>query len=209
MQAIFKLYGWNVLNYEPIHQGLINSTYAIKAIEGEFILQSINHKVFKSPSAIDTNINAISEYIKSNQPSYLFTHLIPTQKGNTLVEWEGSYYRAFHKVEGYALSVLDNENQVAQAAMQFSKFTSVLQHFEVTQLKDTLPNFHDLSLRYHQFTQAILDGNSQRIVETADAISFLAAHKNYVDRYIQFIHHADVTNRVTHHDTTVKRQVRH
>jgi len=203
MQTIFEFYGWDVISYEPIHQGLINSTYAVKTTEGEFILQSINHHVFKNPTAIDTNIIAISDYLKSNHPSYLFTHLIATPKGNTLVEWEGRFYRAFHKMEGYALSVLDNENQAAQAAMQFSKFTFVLKHFEATQLKDTLPNFHNLSLRYQQFTQALINGNAQRITETADAISFLAAHKNYVDKYSLYIDHADVKKRVTHHDTKI------
>ena len=35
MQAIFKLYGWNVISYEPIHQGLINSTYSSESDDDE------------------------------------------------------------------------------------------------------------------------------------------------------------------------------
>jgi Ser/Thr protein kinase RdoA (MazF antagonist) len=119
------------------------------------------------------------------------------------VNWEGGYYRAFHKIEGYALSVLDNENQVEQAAMQFAGFTSVLKNFEANQLKDSLPDFHNLNLRYHQFSEAIVKGNAQRIAETKEAISFLAAHKKYVDIYSAFIHHAEVKKRVTHHDTKI------
>jgi Ser/Thr protein kinase RdoA (MazF antagonist) len=203
MQEIFSLYGWQVTSYEPIQQGLINSTYSIQTNTGDYILQSINHKVFKSPTAIDDNINAISSYLQKNNPSYLFTHLVPTLNGNTLVNWEGGYYRAFHKIEGYALSVLDNENQVEQAAMQFAGFTSVLKNFEANQLKDSLPDFHNLNLRYHQFSEAIVKGNAQRIAETKEAISFLAAHKNYVDIYSAFIHHAEVKKRVTHHDTKI------
>jgi hypothetical protein len=203
MQEIFSLYGWEVDSYASIHQGLINSTYSIQTNKGAFILQSINHNIFRNPSAIDDNINAISNYLQKNNPSYLFTHLVPTLAGNTLLQWEGGYYRAFHKIEGYALSVLDNENQVEQAAMQFAGFTSVLKNFEAAQLKDTLPDFHNLNLRYHQFSEAIVKGNAHRIAETKEAISFLAAHKNYVDIYSQFIHHADVKKRVTHHDTKI------
>ena len=128
---------------------------------------------------------------------------MPTLNGNTLVQWEGGYYRAFHKIEGYALSVLDNENQVEQAAMQFAGFTSILKNFEASQLKDSLPDFHNLNLRYHQFSEAIVKGNAQRIAETKEAISFLAAHKKYVDIYSAFIHHAEVKKRVTHHDTKI------
>ena len=203
MQEIFLLYGWKVDSYAPIQQGLINSTYSIQTNKGAYILQCINHSVFKNPSAIDDNINAISSYLQKNNPSYLFTHLVPTLNGNTLVQWEGGYYRAFHKIEGYALSVLDNENQVKQAAMQFSGFTSILKNFEASQLKDSLPDFHNLNLRYHQFSEAIVKGNAQRITETKEAISFLAAHKKYVDIYSAFIHHAEVKKRVTHHDTKI------
>ena len=203
MQEIFSLYGWQVDSYAPIQQGLINSTYSIQTNKGAYILQCINHSVFKSPAAIDDNINAISKYLLKNHPQYLFTHLVPTLNGNTLVQWEGAYYRAFHKIEGYALSVLDNENQVEQAAMQFAGFTSILKNFEASQLKDSLPDFHNLNLRYHQFSEAIIKGNAQRITETKEAISFLAAHKNYVDIYSAFIHHAEVKKRVTHHDTKI------
>ena len=203
MQEIFSLYGWKVDSYSPIQQGLINTTYSIQTNKGAYILQCINHSVFKSPTAIDENINAISKYLLKHHPHYLFTHLVPTLNGNTLVQWEGGYYRAFHKIEGYALSVLENENQVEQAAMQFAGFTSILKNFEASQLKDSLPDFHNLNLRYHQFSESIVKGNAQRIAETKEAISFLAAHKNYVDIYSAFIHHAEVKKRVTHHDTKI------
>jgi Ser/Thr protein kinase RdoA (MazF antagonist) len=203
MQEIFSLYGWKVNSYAPINQGLINSTYSIQTQNGNYILQSINNSVFKSPSAIDDNINAISKYLQKYHPHYLFTNLVPTLNGDTLVNWEGAYYRAFHKIEGYALSVLENGNQVEQAAMQFAGFTNVLKNFNVAQLKDTLPDFHNLNLRYHQFTEAIIKGNAQRITDTQDAISFLASHKKYVEIYNHFIKHAEVKKRVTHHDTKI------
>jgi len=87
--------------------------------------------------------------------------------------------------------------------MQFAGFTSILKNFEASQLKDSLPDFHNLNLRYHQFSEAIVNGNAQRIAETKEAISFLVAHKNYVDIYSAFIHHAEVKKRVTHHDTKI------
>ena len=203
MEEIFKLYGWNVINRIPIHQGLINSTYSINTTQGDFIFQSINHHVFKTPSAIDNNINAISNFVKKQDPNYLFTHLVPTNEGKTLIEWEGGYYRAFQKIDGYALSVLENENQVEEAAKQFSKFTQVLKGFEVDLLQDTLPQFHDLNLRYHQFTAAIENGDAQRIESTQEEISFLKEHKKLVDIYDHFIKNKEAKKRVTHHDTKI------
>jgi len=203
MQEIFEKYGWSVIRYDTIQQGLINRTYSVQTSQGEFIVQSINHNVFKNPWAIDQNINTIGAYIQQTDPSYLYTHLVPTLQGATLIEWGGGFYRAFHKIKGYALSVLDNKNQVEEAAQQFAKFTAILKNFDSNQLKDTLPQFHDLNLRYQQFSQALITGDSNRIQTSKNEIDFLLAHKNYVEIYNHFTQHKEVKKRVTHHDTKI------
>ena len=70
-------------------------------------------------------------------------------------------------------------------------------------LKITLPDFHNLSLRYQQFEAAILDGNAERIVETENDIAFILSQKNIVEKFEKFIHHAGAKQRVTHHDTKI------
>jgi len=203
MKSIFKLFGWDVISYDQLHQGLINSTYTVNTTKGSFILQKINHHVFKDPWAIDYNINNIGSYLKKNAPDYLFTHLTPTLTGITLVEWEGSYYRAFEHIESYALSTLENPQQAYEAASQFGKFTHILSNYDVSNLKITLPHFHNLSLRYAQFLDAIKQGSNQRINQSKEAIAFLKANEQYVQIYAHFINHKEVKKRVTHHDTKI------
>jgi Ser/Thr protein kinase RdoA (MazF antagonist) len=203
MEGIFKLYGWDVNAYNQLHQGLINSTYIVSTTNGEYILQTINHHIFKNPNAIDFNINAIGNHLHIHAPNYLFTHLEKTVDGKTIIEWEGKYYRAFEKIDGYALSVLENENQAFEAAKQFGLFTYQLLNFNASTLKITLPDFHNLSLRYHQFLEALKNGNTHRLEQSKNSIQFLIAHQHYVDQYEQFIHHKEVKKRVTHHDTKI------
>lgn len=203
MKSIFEQYNWDVVAVDQIQQGLINSTYSIDTTTGKYILQTINHHIFKDPWAIDANINTISAYLKQNAPNYLFTHLVPTKNGQTLIEWEGCFYRAFEKVDGYALSVLENAHQAGEAAKQFGQFTQVLHGLAIHQLKITLPNFHNLSLRYDQFLQAIDHGNTTRIQATKDAILLLKSGKHYVDQYEKFIQNSESKQRVTHHDTKI------
>ena len=64
-----------------------------------------HQRIFKQPLFL------IGSFLKVQYPSYLFTHLQPTILGNTLIEWEGQFFRAFKKMNGYALNVLDNPNQ--------------------------------------------------------------------------------------------------
>ena len=203
MQDIFKQYGWEVKASSQLHQGLINSTYSVATLNGDYILQTINHHIFKDPFAIDFNINALSTYLTYQAPDYLFTHLEKTLDGKTLIEWEGKYFRAFKKIEGYALSLLENENQAYEAAKQFGTFTHELSNFDANSLQITLPDFHNLSLRYHQFSTSLQNGNEDRINAAATAISFLKAQQPYVKKYEQFIKHTDVKRRVTHHDTKI------
>ena len=203
MESIFNQYGWSVLSVQQLHQGLINSTYSISTNQGDFILQTLNHHIFKDPRTIDDNINAIGNFLNQQAPNYHFTHLVPTQNGKTLVEWEGQFYRAFKQLNGYSLSVLNNSNQAKEAASQFGKFTQVLSEFNIRNLKITLPDFHNLSLRYHQFTEAIIKGNESRIHSSKESILFLKSLHPIVNKYEYFVKHPESLLRVTHHDTKI------
>jgi len=203
MQVIFDRYGWEDAIATPLSQGLINQTFEVHAKQGDFILQNINTQVFKDPFAIDHNIKSIGQFLSKHKPAMLFTHLVPNLMGEALIEWEGKYYRAFKKIEGIAFDVLTNANQAKAAANQFGQFTASLVDFPIGQLKATIPQFHDLALRFHQFEQALIHGDAHRITQAKDAILFLQSHHPYVDQWSNFTAHQDAHLRVTHHDTKI------
>jgi Ser/Thr protein kinase RdoA (MazF antagonist) len=203
MQVLFEKYGWEDAIATPLNQGLINQTFEVQTRQGDFILQSINTQVFKNPQAIDQNIRRIGNYLEAHQPEKLFTHLVPTKTGETLIEWSGKYFRAFNKISGKAFDVLDNAKQAESAANQFGQFTASLEKFPVGQLEETIPQFHDLSLRYHQFEQAQIHGNTTRIQEVKDELHYLTAYKSYLDKWVGFVQNKEAHLRVTHHDTKI------
>ena len=203
MQTIFDQYGWVNATAIPLSQGLINQTFELHSVQGDFILQNINTQVFKDPFAIDHNINAIGQYYNLNRPDQLFTHLVPNLRGETLLEWEGKYYRAFKKIDGIGLDVLSTAAQAKAAANQFGQFTASLNEFPIADLKVTIPQFHDLALRYHQFEQALIHGDANRILQAKEAILFLQSHQAYVKQWLHFTGHQDAHLRVTHHDTKI------
>jgi Ser/Thr protein kinase RdoA (MazF antagonist) len=203
MQSILEQYGWENATAIPLSQGLINQTFDVHTAHGNFILQSINTQVFKDPFAIDHNIKAIGQYYNTNRPDQLFTHLVPNLRGETLIAWEGKQYRAFKKIEGIALDVLTTAAEAKEAAQQFGQFTASLTEFPIGELKVTIPQFHDLALRYHQFEQALIHGDSKRIDTAKDAILFLKSHQSYVKKWIHFTTNKEAHLRVTHHDTKI------
>ena len=203
MQSIFDQYGWGNATAIPLKQGLINETFEVHSVQGDFILQNINTQIFKDPFAIDHNIKAIGQYYNTNQPDQLFTHLVPNLVGETLIKWAGKHYRAFKKIDGIALDVLTTASQAKAAANQFGLFTASLIEFPIAQLKVTIPQFHNLALRYHQFEQALIHGDAIRITQAKEAILFLQSHQAYVKQWLHFTGHHDAHLRVTHHDTKI------
>ncbi len=203
MQVIFDQYGWEAAKANPLTQGLINQTFEVATQQGDFILQSINTQVFKDPFAIDQNIKSIGQYLRKHHPGLLFTHLVPNLVGETLIGWEGKYYRAFKKIEGLALDVLTHADQAKEAANQFGLFTASLVAYPIGELKSTIPQFHDLALRFHQFEKALIQGDGNRIKQAKEAILFLQSHQSYVDQWTKYTNHKDAILRVTHHDTKI------
>ena len=120
-----------------------------------------------------------------------------------MIVWEGKQYRAFKKIEGIALDVLTTAAEAKEAAQQFGQFTASLTDFAIGELKVTIPQFHDLALRYHQFEQALIHGDSKRIETAKDAILFLKSHQSYVKKWIHFTTNKEAHLRVTHHDTKI------
>jgi Ser/Thr protein kinase RdoA (MazF antagonist) len=129
--------------------------------------------------------------------------LVPNLRGETLIACEGKQYRAFKKIEGIALDVLTTAAEAKEAAQQFGQFTASLTEFPIGELKVTIPQFHDLALRYHQFEQALIHGDSKRIDTAKDAILFLKSHQSYVKKWIHFTTNKEAHLRVTHHDTKI------
>jgi Ser/Thr protein kinase RdoA (MazF antagonist) len=190
---------------QPFGSGLINSTWKIESGKAEYILQKINHAVFKQPESIAENIRLLANYLAKNYPGYLFVAPVKTKNNQEMVfiEDEG-YFRLFPFVKNsHTIDVVTNPAQAFEAAKQFAAFTKCLVGFDTADLKITLPDFHNLTLRYRQFENALLNGNLQRIQQTAEEIKLLKKYKNIVDEFENIKLDRDFKIRVTHHDTKI------
>ena len=190
---------------KPFGSGLINNTWLINENGNEFILQRINQNVFKDPFDIATNIHLICEHFKVQHPGYLFPCPRKTVAGDNMafIENEG-YFRIFPFIKNsHTVDVVSSPPQAYEAAKQFGRFTNLLSGFPVDKLKITLPDFHNLSLRYSQFETAIKDGNKERIKQSAAMISFLEDQREIVSISEKIGNNPAFKKRVTHHDSKI------
>ena len=188
----------------PFGNGLINTTWKIEDKHGnaKFILQRINQQIFKQPADIAFNTRLIDKYLKKNFSDYLFVSPVVTIEGVELLKSDTGYYRMFPFIaNSHTIEVVEKPEQACEAAKQFGRFTNLLAGLDAAQLKITLPNFHNLPLRYQQFENALQTGNPERITQSKDLIAAIKLNKKIVDAYE--VSKEKFTVRVTHHDTKI------
>jgi Ser/Thr protein kinase RdoA (MazF antagonist) len=190
---------------KPFGSGLINSTWKIICGDEQYIVQKINHAIFKQPQYIAANIRLLADYLGKMHAGFLFVAPVTTTDNREIVIVDGDgYYRMFPFIQNsHTIDVVTNAQQAYEAAKQFAAFTKRLAGFNAADLKITLPDFHNLSLRYQQFEQALQNGNRQRIQATITQIEVLKMHKDIVDRFEKIKASTDFKLRVTHHDTKI------
>jgi len=205
-ETIFKEFGINPkASVKPFGSGLINNTWLISENENNLVLQRINHNVFKQPLDIAINIGLISEYFKMNHPDHLFVCPRKTVAGEEMIFIKGEgYFRLFPFIKNsHTTDVVTSSSQAYEAAKQFGRFTNLLSAFPVDKLKTTLPDFHNLPLRYEQFETAIKGGYKERIKQSAAIINFLKNQYEIVTISEQISANTDFKKRVTHHDSKI------
>jgi len=206
LDAVLEVFGFDPANTEvnPLGEGLINHTYKLQSGNDEFVLQKINTSVFKNPDAIAHNIKLVSDYLATNNPNYYFVVPINSVHGNQMECIEEGYYRVFPYVNGsHAKTVVQNEAQAYEAGYQFGLFTSVLNGLSVSDLQITIPDFHNVTLRYQQFCTALDTGNQQRIAEAKEQIKYLQEQTWIAHFYETILVNPNFKLRATHHDTKI------
>jgi Ser/Thr protein kinase RdoA (MazF antagonist) len=207
VNTILQQYGFDINNIkiEIFGNGLINSTWKVNLRQSNeaFILQKINENIFKHPENIAFNIRLIANDLKRNHPNYLFVAPLLDLQNKDIVKTEAGSFRLFSFVsQSHTVDVLQNSNQAFQAAKQFGRFTRYLSDFDAETLKTTIPDFHNLTLRFDQFQSALKIENNDRRQLAKNSIEFLQANQNIVDTFHELLN-SNILKRVIHHDTKI------
>ena len=93
----------NEVTIEPTVGGLINTTFSVQIQNAQqcknYILQQINTVVFQNPKTIQTNITAVSNYLKSKKYPHPVLELCHTLEGETETVYDGGTWRLFKQIE--------------------------------------------------------------------------------------------------------------
>ncbi|MEX1203072.1 MAG: aminoglycoside phosphotransferase family protein [Ferruginibacter sp.] len=192
-------------NIVPFGNGLINSTWKIRAGNHDFILQRINDEVFKEPQIIDQNLKLIQQHLHQYYPNYIFAAPLPNNLHLTLTFVPNhGYFRLMPFINGsHTKEELTDPQFAWEAAAQFASFTAMLSNIDTSSMKESIPFFHNLPLRFHQFEQALLQAPSNLLLLAQDQINTLQSLQYIAINNNRIMLNPAFKKRPMHHDTKI------
>jgi thiamine kinase-like enzyme len=190
--------------FKQISGGLINATWLVTVEQDQYVLQHINNTVFKNPFDLAANLEKVTSYLKKHFPDYFIPTPIDAKNGEGLLYTGEKYFRLFpFTKKSHSIDVVITTQEAFEAAKQFAKFARLVAGFDVSQLKITISDFHNLTLRYKQFLSAVDNGNKERISASIKIIKQVKEHKNIVEKFEALTSEKNILLRVMHHDTKI------
>ncbi|CAN5423164.1 aminoglycoside phosphotransferase family protein [soil metagenome] len=189
---------------DKIGTGHIHQTYKLNG-KISYILQRINKSVFKQPEVIASNLRFASEYLKEKFPNYNFLRSIATIDGMEMAyDADGFPWRLFLFQENtITIDKVDTPEEAFRAAAGFGQLTSHLNNIDIGKFSETIPRFHDLSLRYQQFLDARSQVSMERRRSADGCIAACEQLYSLVEMYEKLIGSESLRLRVTHNDTKI------
>lgn len=193
----------------PYGDGHINDTYATTATSPRFIIQRINHHVFKHPEEVMENIERVTAHLRrklteeGGDPDRETLTVIPTRSGQSFYRSpEGDYYRMYRFIEGATTyNTVEKVEHFYEAARAFGRFQKLLADFPADQLHETIVDFHNTAARVQQLKDAIAADKAGRLSSVQAEVDFALARAEEATRVLDRIADGTVPLRVTHNDT--------
>jgi thiamine kinase-like enzyme len=194
----------NDYTIDRIGSGYIHHTFKLTG-KRSYILQRVNKNVFKEPEIIASNLRVASDYLKRQQPNYLFLTGIKTLEGKEMTyDIEGFPWRLFPYFENtFTVDKVVSEREAFSAAAEFARLTRYLDGVDTSLFKASIEKFHDLSLRFEQFECSLKQAAPDRLSEAEDVIQKSKDFAYLVKEYETLINSGRLKLRITHNDTKI------
>ncbi|CAM1374505.1 phosphotransferase enzyme family protein [Tenacibaculum xiamenense] len=170
----FEIEG-SFVSSETIVSGYINTTYKITTTDTSYILQKVNHSIFKNVGELSKNIIRITEHIASKVKDRFILKVIPSKINEGFhKDSEGNYWRMFNYLENsVTFEVLESEKQARALGNAFANYQKLLIDLPEPGLFEVLPDFHNTPLRIEHFKKAIEFNFENRKEHARDEINYL------------------------------------
>lgn len=199
-------------NIKPLGNGLINDTFVVKtsASEPDYVLQRINHNIFKDVETLQNNIEAVTTHIRnkllakgeSDIERKSLSFLKALDSGKTYVRNGDSYWRMMVFIPDSVTKEIVDADSSYITGLAFGEFQSMLEDIP-EKLGETIPDFHNMEFRLTQFKDAISEDKAGRCSEVKDLIEELLHRAEKMTAAERLYRDGKLPKRICHCDTKV------
>ncbi|MBD5547842.1 MAG: aminoglycoside phosphotransferase family protein [Lachnospiraceae bacterium] len=203
-----KLAGW-----QPYGNGHINDTFLLTCgtLKGErkYILQRMNHSIFKNPQQLMENVVRVTEYLRGvikeqgGDPERETLNVIKTRNGASYYEDSSyNYWRVFLYIDRtLCLEQVESAKDFYDSAVAFGNFQRMLADYPAGELYETIPNFHNTPSRFRDFQKAVQEDKLGRAALAKEEIAFALEREKDTPVLLDLLAEGKLPLRVTHNDT--------
>lgn len=208
----FNIYG-NITRIKTFTSGHINSTYLIDVSEQDslkqFVLQRINHNVFKNPDNVMDNITNVTNHIKQQirskgeHSSRRVLRFYPTNNGKYYYEDNNGDYWRIYKYVNNSITFDNTENLkvLEETGKAFGEFQLLLDKYPIKDLHIIIPHFHNTVNRYKIFRDTISNNPVNRAQNVQTEINEFLMLEDLATKMYKMQKNNELPLRVTHNDT--------
>ena len=205
---------YDYLGYDTIQMGNVNRTYKVNFMlpEGKpksFLVQNVNTYAFRNPVGLMNNIDQVTEHIRAKKPGQLALHFHHTADRKTYVEDGSNFWRMTNYVPSVTFNAVSDLDIIRNAGKAFGEFQMDLADFEINQLIETIPDFHNTRQRYENFIQSVQENKAGRAAEVQEEIDFLLSVQDLACTLTDLQMAGQLPLRVTHNDTKINNVLFH
>ncbi|HNQ82300.1 MAG TPA: aminoglycoside phosphotransferase family protein [Bacteroidales bacterium] len=188
-------------------EGHIHDTYLVTtgSSQPDYILQKINHKIFRDIPGMMRNIKEVTDYLrfKNTGKSSTFStpELVYTYEGQPFLELdEENFWRMYVYIpDTVTYQKMEDPALGFEAGKAIGRFQAGLAGLPVP-LVETIPGFHDIFLRIEQYYSARENDPLSRKGKIMDTIDFAEKRFDTAKNYLLQLREKGVI-RATHNDT--------
>lgn len=203
----FQVQG-DVTEARPLGHGRVNHTFEVVCGGVHYVLQEINHVIFKYPVEVVNNQFLVTEYLRKKisedggDPDRETLTFIRTKADNQLLQTEaGGYFRMYRMVEGGREAPKPASKEEAyQAAAVAGRFQHRMYGFDANQLSYTFPRLHDMKNVIHLLLDAVRADMCYRTSDCQEQIRFVLDRSDQMTRIMDAMDAGEIRRHVVHND---------
>lgn len=203
----------DVTEIKPLGNGLINDTFVVKTASPDtpdYVLQRINHNIFKDVDTLQHNIDAVTRHIRKKLTEVgaedidrkVLTFVPEKTTGKSYWHDGENYWRIMVFIpDAHTLEAVTPDTSY-NAGKAFGNFQAMLVDIP-DKLEESIPDFHNMEFRMQQLREAVAADPVGRVAEVKDILDEIETRASDMCRAEQLYREGLLPKRICHCDTKV------